>query len=469
MAARIISFSAAKARLGFSFSGQQFKKRLSDLIEHNNSLQLILAQVQRMHNTTIQATLSSAPSGVTQGHQTRTAAMRVYNSLRRACSAHNGHFVYLSLEDLQIQSRNNPLSLGINVGLQPTTDPHDISIEPPIRFVVRSMLGSRERNPTVVAFVREDEQDRTELKWTSKRKRKPDPLPTDDQENKKLKHEGPLEKTGLSDLKEPSLPDIQMLDIGQSLLRSSEESRISVDLTIDRDFCKQIRRYPQNLPRLDDIGCLNIKPYPELRVCSPRESTPYQSPLSLPDLLLKRPEDNYGVGLLPHEILHLAKRAALALLHFHTTPLLTPDWSGRNIVFFETEKSTWYQQPHLKVNTNPSADIRPSTSAAIRCIRNPYTFSLGCLLIELEHQGPLSDLQEPGDIVDGEDGQETRFNISSRVSKSMFMALGTDYRAVVRQCIHCDFGKDNDLEDPALQVAFERDVISVLERLERKY
>jgi hypothetical protein len=467
--ARITSFSAAKARLGFSFSGQQFKKRLLDLTEHNNTLQSILAQVQRMHNTTSQPTLSSVPLVVARSYQTRTAAMRVYNSLRLACSAHNGHFVYLSLEDLQIQSRNNPLSVGIDVGLQPTTDRLDILIEPPIRFVVRSMPSSRERNPPVVPFVREDDQDGTEPKVKSKRKRKPDPLPIDGQENKKLKHEATVEETALSDLEERSLSDIQWLDIGQGILRSSEESRISMDLAVNSDFCKQIRGYPQNLPRLDELGCLNVRPYPELRVYSPREPAPCQPPLSLSDLLLKRLEDNYGVGLLPHEILHLAKRAALALLHFHTTPLLTPDWSGGNIVFFETDKKTWYRQPHLKVNTAPSAQIRSSTSTGIRCIRNPYTFSLGCLLIELAHQGPLSDLQEPDDIVDGEDGLETRFNISSRVSKSVFMALGTDYRAVVRQCIYCDFGKDNDLEEPALQVAFERDVISVLERLERKY
>lgn len=467
MTARRISFSAAKARVEFSFSGQQFKKRLLDLIEHNNTLQSILAQVQRMHNTTVQANLSSAPWGVTRNLHTCLAAMRVYNSLRRACSVHNGHFVYLSLDDLQIQSRNNPLSVGINVGLQPTTDQRDILIEPPIRFVVQS-LGSRGKIPTTATFVCEDE-DRTEPKWTSTRKRKPDPLPIDGQENKKLKREGAVEETGLSDLEDRSLPDVQRLDIGQSNLRSSEESRILMDLAVNRDFCKQIRRYPQNLPRLDEIGCLNIQPYPELRVYSPRGPAPCQFPLSLSDLLLKRQEDNYGVGLRPHEILHLAKRAALTLLYFHRTPLLTPDWSGRNIVFFDTDKSTWYKKPHLKVKTDPSAEIPPSTSVAIRCIRNPYTFSLGCLLIELAHQSPLSDLQEPDDIVDSEDSQETRFNISSRVSEAMFTGLGTDYRAVVRQCLHCDFGKDNDLKDPELQDAFERDVISVLERLERKF
>lgn len=464
MTATKISISAAKARLGFSFSGQQFKKRLSDLIEHNNTLQSILAQVQRMRNTTVQATLDSAPSGVTRNPHTRLVAMRVYNSLQHACNAHNGHFVYLSLEDFQIQSRNNPLSAGINVGLQPTTDTHNILIEPPIRFVMQS-FGSRGKNSTPATFVREDEQDRTEPKWTSKRKRELDPLPIDGKENKKLKHEEAVGETVLSDVEESSFPDIQMLDIGQGILRSSEENRISMDLAVKRDFCKQIGRY-QNLPPLHEIGCLN---YPELRVYSPREPASCQFPRSLSDLFLQPPEDNYAVGLRPHEILHLAKRAALALLHFHRTPLLTPDWSGKNIVFFDTDKSTCYKQPHLKVNTDSRAENQPSTSTAVRCIRNPYTFSLGCLLIELAHQSPLSDLQEPDDIVDGEDGQETRFNISSRVSKSIFMKLGTDYRTVVRQCIHCDFGKDNDLENPALQAAFERDVVSVLERLESKY
>jgi hypothetical protein len=150
-----------------------------------------------------------------------------------------------------------------------------------------------------------------------------------------------MKETNLSDLEERSLPDIHGLDIGPSNLRSSEKSRISMDLPVNRDFCKQIRRYPQNLPRLDELGCLNKRYSPELRVYPLREPAPGQSPLLLSDLLLKRPEGNYGVGLLPHEIFHLAKRAALAFLHFHAEPqLLTPDGSGGNIVFFGTDKNT---------------------------------------------------------------------------------------------------------------------------------
>jgi hypothetical protein len=81
----------------------------------------------------------------------------------------------------------------------------------------------------------------------------------------------------------------------------------------------------------------------------------------------------------------------------------------------------------------------------------------------------LSDLQEPDDIIDGEGGPETRFNISRRVSKSMVIALGTSYTALVRKCIYCDFGEDDNMTKPALQAAFERHVISVLEKLEKKY
>jgi hypothetical protein len=93
-----------------------------------------------------------------------------------------------------------------------------------------------------------------------------------------------------------------MLDIGQSILRSSEGTLISMDLAVNRDFCKRIRSYPQNLLRLYEIRCLNITPFPELRVYSPREPASCQFPRSLSDLFLERAEDNYGVGLRPHEI-----------------------------------------------------------------------------------------------------------------------------------------------------------------------
>ena len=119
---------------------------------------------------------------------------------------------------------------------------------------------------------------------------------------------------------------------------------------------------------------------------------------------------------------------------------------------------------------DPRAQPPSTTKTAGRSIRNPYTFSLGCLLTRLAYQEPLRDLLQPDDIVDGdEDGLDTRLRISDRVRKSLVLELGSPYRKVVRKCIHCDFGNDNDLTDPALMGSFESDVINVLERLERKF
>jgi len=483
-------FSLAVARLKISLSNPQFKERLTTLWEQNEILGTILGQVRQIREaTTPVASERTKPlESIVRSNMIRTAGKRLYDALCLACYAHNSsHFLYLCLKDLLIEGPN-PLAMGVDVALQPMLPSLSGSkIEPPIRFVVGTFHKAHPPR------VREDEQDRYEqVDLTSNGKRVLDSLPIEEQQNKRPKHEaieeGIKEMKEVEDIKLPDLPnlqntismeDIQNLNIDHSIHRNLQEREILSDLAEHRDFCRQVRACSQETQgELVELGLLNKRVRgTQLRVYTPRKATSGKTLLSLSDLLRTESQEKGGGGLLPHEIIYLAKRAAETILYFNDTELLPSNWSGKDIVFFDDpDGEPRYQRPHLKITISPL--LAPNLPHLTR-INNAHTFALGILLIELENQIPLFDLRERGDIVDGEEGAETRFSISKRVCEGMVGVLGARYREVVRKCIFCDFGKGfkfgdgditgNDDGKGGLRGAFERDVVGVLGSLEGRF
>jgi hypothetical protein len=96
-----------------------------------------------------------------------------------------------------------------------------------------------------------------------------------------------------------------------------------------------------------------------------------------------------------------------------------------------------------------------------------YVFTLGIILLELAHQKPIHILKEE-DPCKEVDQLDLHFDFADRLSATMTSVYGPEYHTLVRKCINCDFGVgEYDLGKPALRIAFYKDVVCVLERLEK--
>ncbi|KAG9236171.1 hypothetical protein BJ875DRAFT_457186 [Amylocarpus encephaloides] len=101
-------------------------------------------------------------------------------------------------------------------------------------------------------------------------------------------------------------------------------------------------------------------------------------------------------------------------------------------------------------------------------IRNPHTFALGVILIELAYQAPLDDLRKLFKNVESDDlGLDSEFYLADTISSAMTSQLGKGYKEVVYKCINCDFGAGFDLLSEALQDGFYKEVICVLDGIEK--
>jgi hypothetical protein len=114
---------------------------------------------------------------------------------------------------------------------------------------------------------------------------------------------------------------------------------------------------------------------------------------------------------------------------------------------------------YLRVGVNPknrcSAVGRETSGNQITApIGNGYLFRLGIALLELAYRGPLCSLRRNTATTTATD-----FDISDQCSRTVASTLEARYAKVVRKCIGCDFGEDNDLSRQELRVAVHKDVV----------
>jgi len=202
----------------------------------------------------------------------------------------------------------------------------------------------------------------------------------------------------------------------------------------------------------------------------------FPPPTSLADHIPDWPSTNYNHLYLPHEMLFLAKHIASAVLHFHETPFLQENWTSQCIALFDTggksaSKRRTLTDPNLEVliphRLKQDKEFESVTSRPRAMIRNPYTFTLGIVLIELAHQKPWQPLKDE-DHPDEGDTFVTKFDLVDRFVVGMTTPYGIAYKKMVRKCINCDFGEgEYDLRNPRLRMAFYRDVVCVLEKMEQ--
>lgn len=178
-------------------------------------------------------------------------------------------------------------------------------------------------------------------------------------------------------------------------------------------------------------------------------------------------------------LLHLARLLATGVLQYHRTPWLHAWWRSSDI-FFRVEdiatlagddvRQTHRTLPHIAVRVRDLQYAPPSRSPTFPLqdlARNPVLYGLGILLLELAYSAPLPTLIKSSVTADMTAFDEWKAvqRLAARVSGQ----LGPTFASVVRRCLFCNFGCDeDDLESEEMQAAFYEHVVRKLEVAEEE-
>lgn len=174
--------------------------------------------------------------------------------------------------------------------------------------------------------------------------------------------------------------------------------------------------------------------------------------------------------------LKIAHRIAKAVLQLNTTPWLGQTWHLDDFSFFskgmqvcEDDLETLYLSSPLgksKLKGKEKASGRvpittnqdPSQEEMIQIygVNNLPLFNLGAALIQIGHWQPLNDIRDYGDCLPF---------VKARKLSYCNSPLGPRYQRIIRRCIQCNFGCDNNMATLELQSAVYRDVVCELEQM----
>ncbi|KAF2142613.1 uncharacterized protein K452DRAFT_350916 [Aplosporella prunicola CBS 121167] len=181
----------------------------------------------------------------------------------------------------------------------------------------------------------------------------------------------------------------------------------------------------------------------------------------------------------------LAHRLATAVLQYHSTAWLAPDWHLRDLSFFSKPQQSIdntlrdLQTLHLSTQfpradntlTQPMEGVESSATATpsqpitdpelLYGISNLTLANLGLALLEIGYKKEVHSFRhtrDPHDVV-----------TVRKLLAGLHTTLGARYQAIVRKCIYCDFAFGTDLERTELQSAVYSDVVCPLEEMIKSY
>jgi hypothetical protein len=173
----------------------------------------------------------------------------------------------------------------------------------------------------------------------------------------------------------------------------------------------------------------------------------------------------------------LAHKLAEAVLQYHSTSWLPQAWTLQDVAYFKNttrsdtgDVSDALNSLHLsnRFSDHEPRDVEEKQESLdlkhTYGIRNLTLAKLGVALLEICAQrditGPRLD-HTPHEII------EARKLLDE--GHHSIMALGNRYLEVVRKCIHCDFGCDDDLNGEALQSAVYTEVVCALQEMKTRW
>lgn len=371
------------------------------------------------------------------------AACSLYEALGTACNAHPTHSVHL---DLRPNIEGLPSQVRFNVafiqGTTPTAETFWIRIESIIKEASDASLDSV---PEV-----------TLVPSSSSKKR---PMSTQTRsislESRKRVHF------------EPSVGFSAPIFLEQPLDRVPK-------LYLSRNLCTLVERH---LQRDACNGCIGLLRDNEVckHLAYVGHRTKNNSSMSLSQLMSLSGSD-LTQNMSQYQRVKLARYLATAVLYYHTTPWLKDGWRSKDVRFLGDPESLLRNAslslPYMITSIHasaPSTALQTQSSEDYNIIRNKVLFGLGVMFLELAYQSPIENLQKPIDLERGVSPEFTEYFRARRLADQSFDRLGLNFTKMVRKCLFCDFGHDNDFKSLALQEAFYRDIIGGLGDLEKYF
>jgi hypothetical protein len=413
----------------------------------------------------------SRPSGqarkaIEQFALVQTASQNLYDALTSACTKHTQHQAHFSLQPIPVPRAHQ---VRFNVSFRQVVAPAHGSKQT-VWFTVESVV----RKDIESGLLEPDSASLAPLGQSVKRGRALSPPPQ--KQLTKLKKKRLRFQLPSSPLASPPLqPD----PLGHTL--DPPDDPPLTNLCSHSNFCNQL----QNLLRRSVahpeccIGYLEhsseSKHLIYLKGQEIRAQHHFDVPSSsLAELLSQHHEgSDEANGIAQCDRLQLSTKLATAVLQFYSTPWLRNTWSSNDVLFqlpsSNPGQTEDLRDPFVDVpvrNSTVTSKIDPPTMACYPFAPNDFLFGLGVMLLELAFQKPLRSMQRECDVANSQDERHTLFFTAKRISRLVSAKLGSRYAEIVRKCLACDFGRGDDLSQPALQEGVYREVVCELTELE---
>jgi hypothetical protein len=467
-------------KLNFCISEKRLDQRLDSLQKLNNVFVTICSQTKRLldHQSgpCSSSTIQNPGNRLSEYLLVRKAAIQLYEALVKACMVHPEHVAHFRLDPEQ--SRDEiPNRVRFDIAFAQKLIEGEVKDMNPIWLAVESFFSDTlMRDPD--AHVEEVQEAWSNFKITLHRANEGIMLDAHHQDMGKGEKsvrfalnpatQNPRKTTSIS---RPQPTGIRLAS------KHYDDSSLP-DFCVGRDLCMHVKICSAAVLNGEDtcigylgrVGPCTHQVFYKQTAMPPRP----QSFVSLAQMFNSTSQSKPTHLMLQWKRLRLARQLASAVLQFHTTPFLEGSWRSEDVIFFEanngSKKPSEPLEPYVNVNIGVQKGKKPMTPFNDIINTNPYTFSLGVILLELAHQAPLRSFQEIVDLTDGQETQYTKYFIADRLSKTLSTELGVPYARMVRKCLKCDFGQGtSDLNETCLQEAFYKDVVCELNRLELSF
>lgn len=448
----------------FALSRSRLQDSMTMLKELIESLGALRSQTERSEQRRpLSRPSAQARQVIQQFALVQTASQNLYEALRTACTKHTQHQAHFSLQPIPMPRAHQ---VRFSVGFRQVVAPASGSKQT-VWFTVESSV-----TPTADVCPSSTDPEAFASFGQSIKRGRTSSSPRPEYQPSKLRKK-------CIRFQLPSPPPLRS-PLGTCKALETVSEPLLSNLCSHSNLCNQLQNFLCRSIALPEccIGYLeHSSKTKHLIYLKGQESRPERSAdipsSSLAELLQHREGSDETNGIAQCERLRLSRKLATAVLQFYATPWLRNTWSSSDVLFQLQHPSSMGQieglkEPFVDVSFRDSTiatnDTQPTTCYPFA--PNDFLFGLGVMLLELAYQKPLRSMQQACDVANSQDERHTLFFTAKRMSRLVSAKSGSRYGEIVRKCLACDFGRGDDLSQPALQEGVYREVVCELTELE---